>query len=405
MELTEGALSGVKILEFCDFVSGPYCGKMLADMGADVIKIEKLGLGDKARSWGPFPGDIPDPEKSGLFLFLNTNKSSLTLNPETAAGLKIFKSLLKWADVLISDRSRKEMIGLGLSYTQIHKINPGLILTSINAFGQYGPLKDYLGSDLIASHAGSEAFGNPDEGVVDPATQAPLKGSYHAADIMSGLTAAVCTLGAVIGNTGKPKGQHIDLSQQEAVASIGRQQLAYYAVQGLTPSREWGRKKFGGFLYQSKDGYVVIWIGPHYPKVMQMMNNPEWSKEEMFANPLLRNDYIVELNQLITAWTVEHTGVEIEELAKNFGVPCSIVRTVGDLVKDEQLAFREFWQNVNHPTAGTIKYPGPPFKHSLTPGKITRAAPLLGEDNIRIICDLLGYSREDLVRMRQMGIL
>jgi len=378
---------------------------MLADMGAEVIKIEKPGLGDKARSWGPFPGDIPNPEKSGLFLFLNTNKSSLTLNLESAAGLKIFKALLQWADVFISDRPRKEMIRLGLSYSQIHKINPSLVMTSINAFGQQGPFKDYLGSDLIASHAGAEAFGNPDEGVLDPDNQAPLKGSYHAADIMSGLTAAVCTLGAVIGNANNPKGQHIDLSQQEAVASIGRQQLAYYAVQGLTPSREWGRKKFGGFLYQSKDGYVVIWIGPHYPKVMEMLGNPDWSKEEMFANPLLRNDYIVELNQLINTWTIEHSGVEIEDMAIKFGVPCSIVRSVGDLVKNEQLAFREFWQTADHTVAGKIKYPGPPFKHSLTPGKITRTAPLLGEDNRRIICELLGYSREDLVRLRQMGII
>ena len=96
----------LKVIEFCDFVSGPYCGKLLADMGAEVIKIEKPGLGDKARSWGPFAEDIPHPEKSGLFLFLNTNKSSLTLNMETATGLKIFKDLLKWADVLVEDHSR-----------------------------------------------------------------------------------------------------------------------------------------------------------------------------------------------------------------------------------------------------------------------------------------------------------
>lgn len=403
--MSSKALSGVKILEFCQFVSGPYCGKMLADMGAEVLKIEKPGFGDKARSWGPFPGDIPNPEKSGLFLFLNTNKSSLTLNLETGTGLKIFKALLKWADVLISDRSRRELSRLGLSYSQIHKINPALLMTSISAFGQSGPFKDYLGSDLIASHSGAEAFGNPDEGVIDPDNQAPLKGSYHAADIMSGLTAAVCTLGVIIGNVSNRKGQHIDLSQQEAVASIGRQQFAYYAVQGLTPSREWGRKKFGGFLYQSQDGYVVFWIGPHYPKVMQMLGNPEWAKDEMFANPLLRNDYIVELNQLISAWTVEHSGSEIEELALKFGVPCSIVRSVSDLVEDEQLAFREFWQDIDHKAAGKIKYPGPPFKHSITPGQISKTAPLLGEDNQRIICEMLGYSREDLVRMRQMGII
>ena len=108
------ALSDVKVLEFSDFISGPYCGKLLSNMGAQVIKVEKPGLGDKARSWGPFPQNLPHPEKSGLFLFLNTNKSGITLNLETAAGLKIFKELLKWADVLIEDHSVKEMAELGL---------------------------------------------------------------------------------------------------------------------------------------------------------------------------------------------------------------------------------------------------------------------------------------------------
>ncbi len=403
--MNQQALSGIKIIEFSDFVCGPYCGKLLSNMGAEVIKIEKPGLGDKARSWGPFPQDLPHPEKSGLFLFLNANKSGVTLNLETDAGKKIFIDLIKWADVLVEDHPIREMGRLGLSYRNLHKINPSLVMTSITAFGQTGLLKDYKGSDLIASHSGAEAFGNPDEGVKDPENDAPLKGSYHAADIMSGLTAAVCTLGGVIARYAGGTGQHIDLSQQEAVASIGRQQLAYYAVQGLTPSREWGRKKFGGFLYQCADGYVVIWIGPHYPKVMEMLGNPEWSKEEMFANPLLRNDYIVELNQLITVWTLEHTAEEINALAIKYGVPCSLVRSVNDLVNDEQLAFRQFWQEVDHPVAGKIKYPGPPFKMSNTPGKIERPAPMLGEHNEKVYCQMLGYSRTDLVKLRQAGVI
>src|SRR4030042_1012713 len=122
------ALSDVKVLEFSDFVSGPYCGKLLSNMGAQVIKVEKPGLGDKARSWGPFPQNLPHPEKSGLFLFLNTNKSGITLNVETAAGLKIFKELLKWADVLIEDHSVKKMRELGLTYSRIKKLNPGLVM-------------------------------------------------------------------------------------------------------------------------------------------------------------------------------------------------------------------------------------------------------------------------------------
>jgi CoA:oxalate CoA-transferase len=399
------ALSGVKVVEFSDFVCGPYCGKLLSNMGAEVIKIEKPGLGDKARSWGPFPQDLPHPEKSGLFLFLNTNKSGITLNLETAAGVKILKELLKWADVLIEDHLPKEISLLGLSYRSLHKLNPSLVMTSITPFGQTGPLKDYKGSDLIAINAGAEAFGNPDEGVKDPENDSPLKATYHAADIICGLSAAVCTMSAVIAQRTTGSGRHVDLSQQEAIASTGRQQLAYYAVQGETPSREWGRKKFGGFLYKCKDGYVVIWIGPHYPRVMEMLGNPEWSKEEMFANPLLRNDYIVELNQLISVWTEEHTAQEINDLAIVHGVPCSRVRAINELVNDEQLAFRQFWQEVKHPVAGKLKYPGPPFALSGTPGKLERPAPLLGEHNEKVYCQMLGYNRKDLVRLRQAGVI
>jgi crotonobetainyl-CoA:carnitine CoA-transferase CaiB-like acyl-CoA transferase len=129
--MTKKALDGVKIIEFCECVAGPYCGKLMADMGAEVIKIEKPGTGDKARSWGPFPNDIPHYEKSGLFLFLNTNKSSVTLDLDSAAGLKIFKALLKWADVLIENNPPKKMTALGLNYAKVQKINPQLIMTSI----------------------------------------------------------------------------------------------------------------------------------------------------------------------------------------------------------------------------------------------------------------------------------
>jgi CoA:oxalate CoA-transferase len=403
--LEQRALKGIKVIEYSDFVCGPYCGKLLAMMGAEVIKIEKPGLGDRSRSWGPFPENLPHPEKSGLFLFLNANKDSITLNVVSDAGLKILKELLKWADVLIEDHSVKEISRMGLSYRKLKKLNPRLVMTAITPFGQTGPLKDYRGNDLIAINAGSEAFGNPDEGVKDPESQPPLKGTYHAADIVCGLSAAVCTMSAVIAQRISGLGQFIDLSQQEAIASTGRQQLAYYAVQGETPSREWGRKKFGGFLYPCKDGYVVIWIGPHYPRVMKMLGDPAWSKEEMFANPLLRNQYIVELNQLITAWTQEHTAQEINDLAIVQGVPCSLVRSIKDLVNDEQLAYRQFWQVVDHPVAGKFKYPGPPFKHSATPGKIERPAPLLGEHNDKVYSGMLGYSRMDLVRMRQAGVI
>jgi crotonobetainyl-CoA:carnitine CoA-transferase CaiB-like acyl-CoA transferase len=399
------ALTGIKVLEFSEFISGPYCGKLLANMGAEVIKLENPGLGDKARSWGPFPQDLPHPEKSGLFLFLNTDKKGITLNLDTALGVKIFKLLVKWADVLIDHNPLNYMIGSGLDYGSLKKINPGLIMVSISAFGQTGPFKDYRGCDLVNAHSSTEAFGNPAEGVDDVENFSPLKGPVHAADFMPGLTAAVCVMSAILGRQSSGLGQRIDLSQQEALASVGRQELAFYGVEGSPPTRQKGRKRRGGILYPCKDGYVCIWIGPHVPKIVKMLGDPEWSKEEIFMNPGTRQDYMPEFNRFVSLWTMEHTMKEIDDLTIKFDVPCSPVRSVKDLVEDEQLAYRNFWVELSHPEAGQMRYPGAPYKLSGTPWKTERPAPLLGQHNEEIYCGMLGYSRQDLVRMRQAGVI
>ncbi len=222
------ALSGLKLLEYSEFVSGPYCGKLLADLGAEVIKIEKPGLGDKARSWGPFPQDIPHPEKSGLFLDLNTNKSGVTLNVESAMGVKIFKELVKRVDIVIENNPPQEMERLGLDYESLHQINPLLVMTSITPFGQTGPYRDHKACDLISFHISGEAYVNPADGVDDIEQQPPLKGPMHRGDSMAGLTAAVCTMSAVFARQVTGQGQHVDLSEQEALSSIMRANLANF---------------------------------------------------------------------------------------------------------------------------------------------------------------------------------
>jgi CoA:oxalate CoA-transferase len=403
--MSQQALSGINVLELSEFISGPYCAKLLAQMGARVIKIEKPGLGDKARDWGPFPQDLPDREKSGLFLFLNMDKESITLNLETSRGMKIFKELLKWADVLIEGNPVKQMSRLGLSYAKMHKEYPALIVTSITPFGQSGPWRDYKGCDLVNSHDSAEAFGNPAEGVDDPDNLPPLKGPMHLGDFMPGLTASISVMSAVLARQRSGLGQHLDISQQEALASVGRQELAFYAVEGSVPTRQKGRKRRGGILYQCKDGWVCVWIGPHYAKIIQMLGDPDWSKVEIFENPTTRAEHMEEFNQLVTVWTMERTMDEIDRLAIQFGVPCSPVRSVRDVVSDAQLEYRHFWVELDHPAAGRLKYPGAPFQMSATPWRAGRAAPLLGQDNEKIYCQMLGYSREDLVRMRQAGII
>ena len=403
--MNQGALSGLKVLEYSEFVSGPYCGKLLADLGAEVIKVEQPGIGDKARHWGPYPGKIPHTEKSGLFLFLNTSKSGITLSLKSRLGPKIFEQLVTWADVLIESYPAKEMERHGFEYARLAQLNPSLIMVSISPFGRTGPYKNYKGCDLISAHASSEAFGNPAEGVDDIERYGPLKGPMHAADFMTGLTAAVCTMSALISKQEKGTGRHIDLSAQEALTSVVRQELAFCLCEGLRPTRQKGRKRRGGILYPCKDGYVCIWAGPHWEKLVEMIGNPDWAQVELFKDPDTRMEYMEDINRLVELWTMQYTAEEIEQTGMAYGVPVSPVRSVKEVVADEQLAFRNFFVEIDHPETGTLKYPGAPYKLSGTPWEIKRHAPLLGEHNEKIYCRMLGYSKQDLVRMRRAGII
>ena len=162
------ALSGLKAVEWSDFVSGPYCGKLLADLGAEVVKVERPGVGDGARSYGPFPQDIPHPERSGLFLYLNTNKLGVTLDVRTATGAQLLSKLLEQADVLIENNPPREVEELGFAYERLRQLNPRLVMTSITPFGQTGPYRDYRSCDLISFNASGLAFVNPSDGVDDP---------------------------------------------------------------------------------------------------------------------------------------------------------------------------------------------------------------------------------------------
>jgi CoA:oxalate CoA-transferase len=398
-----GALDGLRVLEMSEFISGPYCAKMLADLGAAVIKIEKPN-GDTARYHDPFPGNVPHPEKSGLFLFLNTNKLGITLNIESERGCEIFRQLVKGADILIESHPPQEMARLGIDYRNLKKLNPKLIMTSITPFGQTGPFKNYKGSDLINSHTSSEAFGNPTEGVDDRDKYPPLRGPMHAADFMTGLTAAVCTMSAVIRRQQSKVGRHVDISAQEALASVTRQELAFCLCEGLYPVRQTGRKRVGGFLYQCKDGYVCIWIGPHWPKLVTMMGNPDWTEVELFKNPGLRAEHQQDCNKLIELWTREYTMAEIDRLGMEYDVPLAPVRTVKEVVNDEQLAYRNFFVEIDHPVAGKFKYPGAPYKLSATPWEIKRRAPLLGEHNEEVYSGL-GYRKKDIEGLKKAGII
>jgi len=254
--LQERALDGVTVLEYCSMVSGPYCTKTMADLGAEVIKIEPPVDGDPARRMPPFPEDKPHPEKSGLFLYLNTNKQGITLDSETPEGKQIFLELAKRADILVEDQRPGHMEQMGLGYKDLRAINKGLIVISITPFGLTGPYRDYKGRALNMSHASGQAYLLP---LLSPnADRPPVKVGGHTSDYDPGLVAVVAVLAALYWKGISGRGQHIDMSKQEALISMQRVESVTYANDEVVMTRTGNKTRMPGGILPCKDGHIVV---------------------------------------------------------------------------------------------------------------------------------------------------
>ncbi|HVA40051.1 MAG TPA: CoA transferase, partial [Candidatus Binataceae bacterium] len=214
--MSAAALDDLKVVELAGMVSGPMCGKLFADMGAEVIKLEPPGAGDESRRHPPFPGDLPHPEKSGLYLYLNTSKKSVTLDPATPSGAEIFKRLVRDADILIENHPPGHMASLGLGYEVLHALNPRLIVTSVTPFGQSGPYAGWKGSDLIEWAMSLTGYNTPTL-INDPERENPLRAPGRQADMMGATTAAAATMMALFHREATGEGQWVDVACWQAV--------------------------------------------------------------------------------------------------------------------------------------------------------------------------------------------
>ena len=401
------ALSGLKVIEHSEFISGPFCGKLLADLGAEVIKVEPPGSGDKARRWGPFPQNIPHPEKSGLFLYLNTNKLGITLSLGSDAGRKIFRELVKQTDIIVENNPPQAIKALGLDYQNLHKINPAVVVTSITPFGQTGPYRDYKGCDLIVNHMSGEAYTNPESGVDDIEQQPPLNPPSHASDYYAGLIGAINTMSAIIARQVTGLGQHIDLSQQEAMAYVLCHQFDNYFDNNVSFYRETSRKSFLTSEYACKNGYIMVstFTDAFWTSLVDMMGNPDWTKSEAYQTASSRRKHLGMIKPKVKEWMKEHTVEEITQLAQVHRAACVPIQSVKEAVNSDLLAARNFFVEVNHKEAGKVKFPGAPYKLSETPWKVKRPAPMMCEHNDEVYGKILGYSKDDLLKMKQTGVI
>ncbi len=399
--MTEGALADLKVLDLGQGVSGPYCGCLFAGCGAEVVKVEPPGLGDLARRMGPFLNDKPNLERSGLFLYMNSGKKSITLDITTRGGADILKELVKDTDVLVENFLPGTMAGFGLDYAGLEKVNPRLVMVSITPFGQTGPYSRFKATELTVFAMGGmmSITGEPDrEPIKSGGFQAQYQGALHGFAAASAVAYASITTGV---------GQHVDISMMEVMASSLESTLSSTSYLGDEHNRHRGGNRFVKVqgVYPCKDGFIGMHANAReWPKIAEGIGMPELLDDPRFSTSLARREHADILEALIMSWTTDRTKQEVYDTAGKLRVPFAPVVNTGELEESPQLTAREFFVEVEHPETGILTYPGAPFKMTETPWQLGRA-PLLGEHNEEIYCGRLGYSGEDLIRLRGEGVI
>lgn len=398
--MSEQALSHLKVLDLTQYIAGPYCTKLMAGFGADVIKIERTHTGDKMRSMGPFFKNEPGLENSIPFLWLNTGKKSITLNLKTEKGIEIFKRLLLTADVVVENFPPGVMQRLGLSYENIRQIKESIIMTSISNFGQTGPYRDYEAEEIVEYAMSGLMY------LTGDADKPPLAPGPAVTQYTAGQSAYLATLMALYKRGVNGKGQHIDVSIQECAMDLRELTLMDYLNLGTIPKRNSDRHHLCPWQsYPCKDGYATIVGAPmrRWRRVAEVTGEPKLA-DKKYDHVEGRIKHRDEVEALLKPWLDTHTRREIYEGGQERGLAFSYVTNLAEVFELPQHKAREYFVEIEHPIVGKHRYCGAPFRPSETPWRSQRA-PLLGEHNESIYCDTLGYSKEDLGSLAEGGII
>lgn len=373
-----GALEGITVIELGDRVSAPYCAKLFADYGAEVVKVEPPD-GDVARTWGPFLKDVPDPNASGVFHFLNTNKQSVTLDLDDDADRDRFLALVDHADVLIENQRPEALRARGLDYSSLAARNPGLVMISITPFGQTGPYAGWNASDLNAYHltgASSRYCGRPGE--------APLEHGTFAADFFGAIAGASWGLAAVLGRENVGGGQHVDVSSAEAIAAafVGGQNIGGYAQDGRFDKRTGIGMPLAApaSIVPCRDGHVwMLALEPgQWNGLREVMGDPEWAQLEMFQDMFARGENADLIYAMVNEWAAEHDKMDIMDRCQAAGCPITAVFTMKEAAEHPHLNERGYLIELEDEKLGRFRTLGAPFKLSETPGGPVTPAPRLG---------------------------
>ncbi|MDD5126968.1 MAG: CoA transferase [Dehalococcoidales bacterium] len=397
-------LDDVRIVEYGESISAPYCSKLLADLGAEVIKIERPVSGDVMRRRGPFLDDIQGPDRSGVFLYLNSNKYGVTLDIEKPTGRDILRKLLKDADVFIEDTRPGTLDTLGIGAKDLKALHPALIVTSVSPFGQNGPYKKYRGADLISWHMGGPGYVTPHW--IGTAKQEPLK-AMQTASFVAGISAAIAVMTALNARDKTHRGQQVDVSQLESTITMFGYCLAYWPYEHRSDTRVSKPAIAPENFIQCKDGWVCMRVVEehHWKTFVEAIGNPDWASHGLFDNMYQRAEHWESLQPLLTSWAMEHTKKEIFDLAKRVSIPIGPLYSMEEVVSNPQLTERDYFVEIMHPEVGKLTYPGAPYKLNNNPWQMRLPAPKLGQHNVDIYGGRLGYTKEELVKLYECGII
>ena len=385
----KGLLQGMKVLDLSRVLAAPYCGMMLADMGADVIKIERPGKGDDSRANMPIVNG-----ESAYYMNLNRNKRGIVINLKNEAGKDLFRRMVKDADVVLENYRPGVMDKLGLGYEELKKINPGIIYASVSGFGHYGPYSQRPGYDVIGQAMSGlmSTTGWPDS--------APTRTGTAISDVMGGVSCCVGILAAYVNKLKTGEGEKVDVALVDSMVSSLEIINMIYLCTGRVPQRIGNRYEalFPYDSFQAKDGMLVIGAGNDklFAALANLMGRPDLIEDPRFVHNNDRVKNHAELKPIIEDWLKDWNVDDAVDAMLKAGCPAGPINTIDRVVNDPHIAgAREMFVDVEHPVAGKMKITGNQIK--LTNHKIDTftPAPLLGQHTVEVLMEKLGMTREE----------
>jgi len=394
-----GPLEDLTVLELGVLIAGPFCGQLLGDFGAEVIKIEQPGVGDPMRQWG----EVLIDGHSVFSAKIGRNKKSVTLDLRQAEGQAILKDLVETADILIENFRPGTMEKWGLGYDVLNALNPRLIMVRVSGFGQDGPYSERAGYGSIGEAVGGLLYitGDPES--------LPSRTGISIGDSLAATYAALGTLIAVHHRHKTGLGQMVDAAIYESVLAMMESLIPEYQLGGHVRERTGSilPKVAPSNVYPCSDGMMLIAANQDgvFTRLSEAMGQPELTADEKFSSHVARGDHQAELDELISTWTLDFTTSDLQALCDVHGIPCSPIYRAPEMLADPHFAAREAIISVDHPHLGPFKMQNVFPRLSETPGKVTHTAPDLGQDNDEVLGQRLGKSAEELADLSRLGVI